>query len=85
MKVSAKYYKEIEYVVVGELPSQQQELLKEYAEVDFIKILMDGKVVSNCLQYKDYSHWHANVYTKAVKEKLATKSLLVKSLAWQNS
>ncbi len=85
MKAAAKYFKEIEYVAVDELPSQQQELLKEYAEADFIKILMDGKVVSNCLQYKEYSHWHANVYTKAVKEKLATKSLLLKNLAWQNS
>jgi hypothetical protein len=85
MKVSAKYYKEIEYVAVGDLPFQQQELLKEFADADFIKILIDGKVVSNCLQYKDYSHWYSNVYPKAVKENGLAKALPVKSLAWQNS
>jgi hypothetical protein len=85
MKVLSKHYREIEYVVVDELPSQQQELLKEYAGADFIKILMDGKVVSNCLQYKDYCDWYANVYKRDVKENGAIKALSLKSLAWQNS
>lgn len=85
MKVSAKYYREIEYVLLSELPPLQQELLREYAKADFIKILMDGKVVSGCLQYKEYSDWYMNVYAKAVKEKESAKALPVKSFALQNS
>ena len=29
-----------------------------------IKILVDGKLVSNCLQFKDYEAWFEGVYKK---------------------
>ena len=41
MKVQAKYYKEIEYVIVSELPPRQQATLKNFSEAEYIKILID--------------------------------------------
>lgn len=63
MKVERKLYKGIEFVVLTELPVVQREhLLKTLSPDQFIKILIDGAVVSNCLQYKDYSNWFDNVF-----------------------
>lgn len=67
MKVISKVYKGIEYVQLGDLPREQQEKLK--ATVDpaiFIKILIENKVVANCIQYKDYSLWFDNVFKAPV-------------------
>lgn len=63
MKADCKIFKGIEYVRLSELPPAQQEvLLKTIDHHLFIKILMDGVIVSNCLQYKDYAAWFENVY-----------------------
>jgi hypothetical protein len=32
-----------------------------------IKILIDEKVVSNCIQYKDYEFWFDNIYKKIIQ------------------
>ncbi|HEY0651558.1 MAG TPA: hypothetical protein VGD65_00475 [Chryseosolibacter sp.] len=74
MKVERKIYKGIEYVLVAELPQMQREQLLQTLSPDhFIKILIEGAVVSQCLQYKDYSLWFDNVYAaklQPVKEKV---------------
>jgi hypothetical protein len=63
MKVESRIYKGIEYVQFNELPPVQQEkLLQSLGHDFFIKIMIDGKVVSQCLQYKDYCMWFENVY-----------------------
>jgi hypothetical protein len=63
MKVDCKIYKGIEYVKLNELPQNQQEkLLDTLAHDFFIKIMMDGIVVHQCLQYKDYDRWYENVF-----------------------
>jgi hypothetical protein len=81
MKVNAKVYKGIEFVTVSELPAQQQLLLQHSLEPERIKILMDGKIHENCIQYKAYSEWHATVYQRsvsAVKTNAAEETVLLK-------
>jgi hypothetical protein len=77
MKVDCKNYRGIEYVQFQELPQLQQEkLLQTPDHGSFIKILIDGKIVGQCLQYKDYSLWYENVYkqkTLAIRESKAAE------------
>jgi hypothetical protein len=68
MKVDCKNYKGIEYVLADELPLEQREkLLQTLGQDIFIKIMMDGKIVSRCVQYKDYSYWFENTYASRPK------------------
>jgi len=85
MKVSAKYYREIEYVLVSELPDAQQELLKQNRDADFIKILIDGNVVGPCLQYKHYSDWYAVACREEARKEEIKKALPIKNLALQKA
>jgi hypothetical protein len=63
MKVERKIYKGIEYVLVAELPlMQRDQLLQTLSKDHFIKILIDGTIVSQCVQYKEYSLWFDNVF-----------------------
>ena len=63
MKADSKIYKGIEYVQLNELPlTQQGKLLETLGHDFFIKIMIDGKIVGKCLQYKDYNFWYENVY-----------------------
>ena len=80
MKVKSTIYKGIEYVQINTLPKEQMDsLLKTINRELLIKILIDDKLVGNCLQFKDYESWFDLVYssdkpsaTKAVKEKEKT-------------
>jgi hypothetical protein len=63
MKVSSSIYKGIQYVQVSTLPSEQRDRLLVTIDAElFIKILVDGKLLGNCLQFKDYESWFENVY-----------------------
>ena len=63
MKADSKIFKGIEYVQVSELPQAQREELAQSVNRElYIKILIDGKVVSGCLQYKDYNKWYSESY-----------------------
>jgi hypothetical protein len=67
MKVEVKIFKGIEYVQVSELPQSQRELLTQTINPDlFIKLLVEGKIISGCLQYKDYSAWYQTHYQAMV-------------------
>lgn len=68
--IDSKVYKGIEYVQLGELPYLQREKILQTINTDLlIKIMIDGKIVHDCLQYKDYSFWYRSVYMpKAVEE-----------------
>lgn len=67
MKVDAKLFKGIEYVQLSELPQNQRELLTQSINQElFIKLLVDGKIVSGCIQYKDYSKWYVEQYQPLV-------------------
>lgn len=82
MKVQAKYYREIEYVVVSELPPRQQASLKNFSEAEYIKILIDGQITGPCLQYKQYVEWYTSVFAPQAGEIPTPKTLPVKDLAW---
>lgn len=63
MKVSSSVYKGIQYVQVSSLPVEQRErLLGTINKELLIKILVDGKIIGNCLQFKDYERWFESVY-----------------------
>jgi hypothetical protein len=63
MKVDCKNYKGIEYVQLNELPqTQQDKLISSLGEQEFIKILIDGRIVGRCIQYKHYSAWYETFY-----------------------
>lgn len=63
MKVDSKVFKGIAYVQVSELPQPQREIIAKTINPDlYIKLLIDGKVVSGCLQYKDYTRWYQDNY-----------------------
>ena len=63
MKVNSKIFRGIEFVQLNQLPTEQREaLLKTVNHKIFIKILIDGKIVGQCLQYKDYEIWFENIY-----------------------
>lgn len=69
MMIEAKNYKGIQYIQVSELPQGQREsMIRTVNKELLIKILIDGKVVSDCLQYKDYSFWFNTVYRPAQVE-----------------
>ncbi len=72
MKIPAKNFKGITYVQLNELPIVQQELLLQTIHKDlFIKILIGEKVLTSCLQYKDYERWYHNIYKISADEKPA--------------
>lgn len=67
MKVDSKIFKGIEYVQVSELPQAQREILSQTINPElYIKLLIDGKIIGGCLQYKDYSKWYLDHYQKQV-------------------
>ncbi|MBA4057551.1 MAG: hypothetical protein C0490_22740 [Marivirga sp.] len=75
MKVNSTLYKGIEYVQVSSLPPEQQELLLETINRDLIiKILVEGKLVGNCLQFKDYEVWFDNIFKPQAKVPAPTKN-----------
>ena len=63
MMTESKLYKGIEYIQLNELPeAQRNHLVQTISKELFIKIMIDGKIVNDCLQYKDYSFWYNSVY-----------------------
>ena len=63
MKVNSTIYKGIEYVQVNSLPVEQKEKLLQTINHDLlIKILVDEKLIGNCLLFKDYEIWFDNIY-----------------------
>ena len=75
MKVNSTVYKGIEYVQVSSLPPEQQELLLQTINRELIiKILVEGKLVGNCLQFKDYEVWFDNIFKPEAKTPSSTKS-----------
>jgi hypothetical protein len=79
MMIDSKVYKGIEYVQLCELPLAQREKISETINGDlFIKIMIDGKIVSECLQFKDYSFWYNSVFkpkAETLQESVAVTSV----------
>jgi hypothetical protein len=63
MKINSKNFKGIEYIQLNQLPEEQRIKILETLNRNFlIKIMIDGQVLSNCLQYKDYEFWYENIF-----------------------
>lgn len=66
--IEARVYRGIEFIRISELPEDQQQLIKQWAvNGTIIKILMDNKLLPDCIQYKDYCFWFENVYIKVLE------------------
>ena len=66
MKAKAIVYRGIEFIKLADLPVNQQTLLQHARSPERIKILMDGKILENCIQYGEYTHWFNSVYKNSV-------------------
>lgn len=67
--VPSKIYKGIEYIQLNDLPREQQEKMQKTLNREFyIKILVNGEIISNCIQYKDYRNWYETVFRQSLKE-----------------
>jgi hypothetical protein len=63
MMIDSKIYKGIEYVQLNELPlTQREKITQSLSNELLIKIMIDGQIISDCLQYKDYSFWYNTVF-----------------------
>jgi hypothetical protein len=63
MKANSQIFKGIEYVQLNTLPNDQQSKIRETLNRNFlIKILIDGKVIGNCVLYKDYEFWYDSIF-----------------------
>lgn len=68
MKADCKIFKGIEYVQVSELPQAQREFLAQTINPElYIKLLIEGKIISGCLQYKDYTRWYHEQFQVSVQ------------------
>jgi hypothetical protein len=71
MKVRCRVYKGIEYIRVADLPEEQQKKFLQTVDYElFIKILIDKKIISDCIQYKDYENWFDRVYNPVTQTKV---------------
>lgn len=88
MKINSENFKGIEYIQLNELPEDQCQKILESLDRDFlIKLLIDGKIVSNCLQYKDYSFWYDNIFNdqpKTYNVKTPDAEAVAENMAFQN-
>jgi hypothetical protein len=82
MKAERKIFKGIEFVLFDELPQEQQEKFTQTLPQDFfIKIMMEGRVISKCIQYNHYSNWFEKHYkaptSVTVIQKVVTEQIPV--------
>jgi hypothetical protein len=81
--IDSKIYRGIEYVQLDELPNAQRERLSQTLNNDLlIKIMIDGKIINDCLQYKDYSYWYNSVYKQNVSAEAPIVNFQTK-LVWK--
>lgn len=58
MRAAAEKFKGIEYVRISNLPTDQKEKIKSSLSTDcIIKILKEGNLLDDCIQYADYQSW----------------------------
>ena len=76
--VKSTIYKGIEFATVSSLPKEERELFqKTFKRSLLIKILINGEIVHDCIQYKDYVLWHA-IYIEqnaSIKQMISEGSL----------
>lgn len=67
MRVDREIYKGIEYVRLTGLPLDQKEKIDTTLSPDkIIKILKDGVLINDCIQYADYLCWFEEYHQAAI-------------------
>ena len=75
MKASATFYRGISFIQIHDLPSDQQVFLRSSPNnPERIKLLIDGKILDECILYAEYIEWFVNVYKK-VQEHGTTENI----------
>jgi len=65
MKVSAEYYKGIEFIRISKLPEEQRkQIVLALPSDNVIKILRENELLTDCIQFKHYEAWFDQVYKK---------------------
>lgn len=77
-KVKAKFYKEIQYVLLSDLPESQRTKIVDVLAEEFIKILIDGRIIGPCIQYKQYESWYQGNFPSKEHESLREALLFEK-------
>lgn len=77
LKASTEEFKGIKFVRISSLPEEQRKGIKSFLNSDLIiKILKEGTILTDCLQYDHYVAWYENIYkAKTVEEKPAKKEV----------
>ncbi len=76
MKVNSTVYKGIEFVEISTLPNEQKSSLLQTINPELlIKILVDGKLMPRCIQYKYYEDWYENSYQPSVAPKKESNAI----------
>jgi hypothetical protein len=89
--VKSTIYKGIEFVQVSSLAKNEQEIFqKTFKRSLLIKIMINGDIVNDCIQYKDYILWHAiyieqNASIKQMINEGSMESLEVRELAEESA
>jgi hypothetical protein len=80
MKVNSTIYKGIEFVDIYALPNEQKTSLLQTVSPDlFIKILVDGKLMPRCIQYKDYEEWYDHSYRPTTSKEASNATAVPES------
>jgi len=62
-KISPSFFKGITFIRISNLPRiQHQELLEWLSPTSIINIKVNGVILEDCLQYKDYEYWYENQF-----------------------
>ena len=65
MKVSAENYKGIEFIRISKLPEEQRKQIVQALPSDhIIKILREGELLTDCVQFKHYESWFDQNYRR---------------------
>ena len=73
MKVNSEIFKGIEFVQINSLPEDQREkFTASFNRNLIIKILIDGKIISNCVQYSDYEAWFQDSFPSYTQKIMTT-------------
>lgn len=68
MKVQAENYKGIDFIRISKLPEIQRSQIKQSLSSEkVIRILKDGELISDCVQYKHYESWYKE-YSQTVRQ-----------------
>jgi len=71
MKVQTEVFKGIEFIRISNLPEGQKEFITASISKDkIIKILKDGAVMRDCIQYHDYQSLYSQYKNQPAPSKL---------------